>query len=133
MSNTVTIVIDGGLVQSVYATDSTMRVIVLDLDIEGSDPDDPRISMDHAAVQEHVIESYQAMPHEERKTLEKFLLSRELILKPYSVLLLYPDTGNDPETYYAHTEAENPDAAIANAGQKPRPPICEWRQRISYP
>ena len=33
MSNTVTIVIDGGLVQSVYATDSTMRVIVLDLDI----------------------------------------------------------------------------------------------------
>ena len=58
MSNTVTIVIDGGLVQSVYAADSTMRVIVLDLDIEGSDPDDPRISMDHAAVQEHVIESY---------------------------------------------------------------------------
>jgi hypothetical protein len=36
-------------------------------------------------------------------------------MKPYSVLLLYPDTGHDPETYYAHTEAENPDAAIANA------------------
>jgi hypothetical protein len=80
MSNTVTIVIDGGLVQSVYATDSTMRVIVLDLDIEGSDTDDPRIYMDHAAVQEHVTQSYQAMPHEERKTLEKFLLHRELIL-----------------------------------------------------
>jgi hypothetical protein len=38
-----------------------------------------------------------------------------MTMKPYSVLLLYPDTGNDPETYYAHTEAENPDAAIANA------------------
>jgi len=35
-------------------------------------------------------------------------------MKPYSVLLLYPDTGHDPETYYAHTEAENPEAAIAN-------------------
>ena len=35
-------------------------------------------------------------------------------MKPYSVLLLYPNTGDDPETYYAHTEAENPDAAIAN-------------------
>jgi len=31
-----------------------------------------------------------------------------MTMKPYSVLLLYPDTGNDPETYYAHTEAENP-------------------------
>jgi hypothetical protein len=36
-------------------------------------------------------------------------------MKPYSVLLLYPNTGDDPETYYAHTEAENPEAAIANA------------------
>jgi len=35
--------------------------------------------------------------------------------RPYSVLLLYPDTGDGLETYYAHTEAENPDAAIANA------------------
>src|SRR5437870_4002767 len=39
---------------------------------------------------------------------------KEIALKPYSVLLLYPDTGHDPETYYAHTEAESPDAAIAN-------------------
>jgi hypothetical protein len=35
-------------------------------------------------------------------------------MKPYSVLLLYPATGDDPETYYAHTEAETPNAAIAN-------------------
>ena len=40
---TITIVLEGGLVQSVYAADSNTRVIVLDLDIEGSDPDDPRI------------------------------------------------------------------------------------------
>jgi hypothetical protein len=38
-----------------------------------------------------------------------------MTMKPYSVLLLYPETGHDPETYYAHTEAENPEAAIANA------------------
>jgi len=94
----------------------------LDLDIEGSDPDDPRIYRNHAAVQEHVIESYQVMPHEDRKTLEKFLLGRESIviegktfMKPYSVLLLYPDTGDYPETYYTHTEAVDPKAAIANA------------------
>ena len=36
-------------------------------------------------------------------------------LKPYSVLLLYPDTGDDPDTYYAHTEAKNLDAAITSA------------------
>jgi len=36
-------------------------------------------------------------------------------MKLYSVLLLYPDTGDDPETYYTHTKAENPHAAIANA------------------
>ena len=35
-------------------------------------------------------------------------------MKPYSVLLLYPDTGHSPETYYEHTEAEDPDVAIAN-------------------
>jgi len=40
---------------------------------------------------------------------------QEIIMKPYSVLLLYPDTGDDPETYYMHTEAETPHAAIANA------------------
>ena len=107
--------------QSVYATNSTLRVIVLDLDIEGSDPDDPRIYRDHAAVQEHVVESYHAMPYEERRTLEKYLIengscvARNITMKPYSVLLLYPDTGDDPETYYTHTEAENPHAAIANA------------------
>lgn len=31
----------------------------------------------------------------------------------YSVLLLYPDTTNR-ETYFNHTEAENPDEAIQN-------------------
>jgi hypothetical protein len=36
-------------------------------------------------------------------------------MKPYSVLLLYPDTGHDPETYYAHIEAENPTEAISHA------------------
>jgi len=35
--------------------------------------------------------------------------------RPYSVLLLYPDTGDDPETYYMHTKAENSTEAIANA------------------
>jgi hypothetical protein len=71
---TITIVLDGGLVQSVYAADSNTRVIVLDLDIEGSDPDDPRIYMGHASVQEHAIESYQSMPDADRKALEKFLI-----------------------------------------------------------
>ena len=40
---------------------------------------------------------------------------KSIIMKPYSVLLLYPDTGDDPETYYMHTEAENPNGAIVNA------------------
>jgi hypothetical protein len=35
--------------------------------------------------------------------------------RPYSVLLLYPDTGDDSETYYTHTEAKNADEAIAKA------------------
>ena len=68
MSNTVTIVIDGGLVQSVYAADSTMRVIVLDLDIEA-----PTLTTAHLygprRGARHVIESYQAMPHEEGRRL----------------------------------------------------------------
>ena len=58
---TITIVLEGGLVQSVYAADSNTRVIVLALDIEGLDPDDPRIYGGHADVQEHRIESYQSM------------------------------------------------------------------------
>ena len=28
--------------------------------------------------------------------------------RPYSVLLLYPDTGDDPETYYTHTRGGKP-------------------------
>ena len=71
---TITIVIDGGLVQSVYAAESNVRVIVLDLDIEGSDPGDPRIYLNHASVQEPLIESYESMPDEDRKALEKFLI-----------------------------------------------------------
>ena len=72
---TITIVLEGGLVQSVYAADSHMRVIVLALDIEGSDPDDPRIYRGHAGVQEHAIESYESMPDEDRKALEKFIIN----------------------------------------------------------
>jgi len=71
---TITIVLDGGLVQSVYAADRDMRFIVLDLDIEGSDLGDPRIYLEHAWVQEHAIESYESMPDEDRKALEKFLI-----------------------------------------------------------
>jgi hypothetical protein len=71
---TIAIVLDGGIVQSVYATDSNLRVIVLDLDIEGADTNDPRIYMDHAWIQEHRIESYQDMPDDDRKALESFLV-----------------------------------------------------------
>jgi hypothetical protein len=36
-------------------------------------------------------------------------------MKSYSVLLLYPDSGHDPEMYFTHTEAENPHEAISYA------------------
>jgi hypothetical protein len=71
---TITIVLDSGIVRSAYATDNNIRVIVLDLDIEGADTKDPRIYMGHAWVQEHSIESYQDMPDDDRKALESFLV-----------------------------------------------------------
>ena len=74
------------------------------------------------------------MPHEERQALEKFLLSRELILKPYSVLLLYPDTGNDPGNLLCpYGGGKTPTLPLPTHGQKPRLPIWEFRERISYP
>lgn len=36
-------------------------------------------------------------------------------MKPYSVLLLYPDTGNGTETYFTHTESIDPAAAELTA------------------
>jgi hypothetical protein len=74
MPNTVTIVLDGGLVVDAYSTDRETRLIVLDLDIEGSDDGDPRIYMKHARIEECPLESYAAMPDDDRKALEKFLI-----------------------------------------------------------
>lgn len=45
----------------------------------------------------------------------------EQTLKPYTVLLLYPDHMSDnygEETYFTHVEALDPDAAIAAAQQE---------------
>ena len=44
-----------------------------------------------------------------------FTAKKESAREPYSVLLLYPETGDNPETYYAHAEAENPTEAISLA------------------
>jgi len=71
---TITIVIEGGMVQSVYASGSNVRVIVLDLDIQGSDFDDPSIYFNHASVMEPPIECYATMPYEDGKALQKYIL-----------------------------------------------------------
>ena len=44
---------------------------------------------------------------------------KEIVMKPYSVLLLYPDYMQDQglETYYAHVEAMNPRIAVSRARQ----------------
>src|SRR6267142_6278220 len=70
MRNTVTIVLDCGLVVGAYSTNSETRLIVLDLDIEGADEGDPHIYMDHVRIEGCPVESHEAMPDDDRKALE---------------------------------------------------------------
>ena len=74
LRNTVTIVLDCGLVVGAYSTDSATRLIVMDLDIDGADEGDPRIYVGHARIEECPVESHEAMPDDDRKALEKFLI-----------------------------------------------------------
>lgn len=75
----ITVVVEGGLVQSVYSNDpENIRVVVMDLDIEGSEPDDNRIYADTAAITEHEVEPFLSMQDTQQQALSKFLEPEKL-------------------------------------------------------
>lgn len=61
----ITILLEGGFVTAIYADDPDTAIVVMDMDIEGCDPDDPGLYADTAFLRRPEVRPYHAMPKEE--------------------------------------------------------------------